>query len=299
VVKAFTPMRVAKLREDFDAHVHSVLARLAQSESFDVVADFADDLPLWLICRFLGLPVEARTDIARFLTGTEAGFIDPLTDQARTRAEEGIVALDGYVEWLISERERCPHEDLVSDLIEAERAGRVDRAELIALVVNVLGGAIGSSRAGVVNSILLLAQYPEQAAWVASDRERVAGAVEECLRYHPPFRSGRKLVAEDNDIFDVPLAAGQTVYLARQAANRDPDRWRDADRFDVSRAPQRHYSFGYGAHFCLGHALARLDIQGAVGAFLNVLPRARLLTADPRRVPFTPDEHIEELWVAP
>jgi cytochrome P450 len=289
---------VVGVRTEFDTHVRGVLQRLAKSESFDVVADVADDLPLWLICRFLGLPVESRSDIAAFLVGTEAGFVDPLTPHGRESAEAGIVALNGYVEKLIADREATRRGDLVSDLLDAEQEGRLNRAELVALVVNVLGGAIGSSRAGIVNAILLLLQHPEQAAWVTSDPEHVAGAVEECLRYHPPFRAGRKLVAADNQVLGVDVKTGETVYLARQSANRDPARWADPDTFDVSRPPQRHYSFGYGAHFCIGQALARLDIEGAVAAFLELLPQARLLTVEPERVPFTPDEQIRELLVA-
>ena len=79
---------------------------------------------------------------------------------------------------------------------------------------------------------------------------------------------------------------------------RDPARWPDPDRFDVTRVPERHYSFGYGAHFCLGQALARLDVQESVRVFLEDLPNARLLTQVPKRVPFTPDEQLEELRVA-
>ena len=95
------------------------------------------------------------------------------------------------------------------------------------------------------------------------------------------------------------LLAGDTVFLARQAANRDPQRWNDPDHFDVTRPPERHFSFGYGPHFCLGQAVARLDVQEAVRAFLDEMPVARLLTANPRRVPFTPDEQLEELLVRP
>jgi len=300
VVRAFTPRRVEPLRAELRAHARAVLGELRDRESFDVVADYADDLPLWLICRFLGLPVEARTEIATFLAGTEAGFVDPLTPERRQVAEDGIVALYAYVELLIAARVTDPQDDIVSDLLEAEADGRMSRDELVALVVNVLGGAIGSSRAAIANSILLLLSHPEQAAWVreACD-ERLSPAIEECLRFHPPFRTGRKLVVDDNDVFGVPLRAGDTVFLARQAANRDPQRWDDPDRFDVARPPERHFSFGYGPHFCLGQALARLDVQEAVRAFLDEMPRARLITVEPRRVPFTPDEQLEQLLVAP
>jgi cytochrome P450 len=300
VVRAFTPRRVEPLRTELGEHARAVLRELRDRESFDVVADYADDLPLWLICHFLGLPVDARTEIATFLAGTEAGFVDPLTPEGRRIAEDGIVALYAYVELLIADRVGNPQDDIVSDLLEAEADDRMSRDELVALVVNVLGGAIGSSRAAIANSILLLLSHPEQAVWVrAAYDERLAPAIEECLRYHPPFRTGRKLVVEDNELFGVPLRAGDTVFLARQAANRDPQRWDDPDRFDVTRSPERHSSFGYGPHFCLGQALARLDVQEAVRAFLDELPNARLLTDEPRRVPFTPDEQLEECRVRP
>ena len=300
VVRAFTPRRVEPLRAELRVHAQAVLQALRGRDSFDVVADYADDLPLWLICRFLGLPVDARTEIATFLAGTEAGFVDPLTPEGRRIAEEGIVALYAYVELLIADREADPQDDIVSDLLQAESEDRMSRDELVALVVNVLGGAIGSSRAAIANSILLLLSHTEQTEWLrdAYD-ERLSPAIEECLRYHPPFRTGRKLVVDDNDAFGVPLLAGDTVFLARQAANRDPQRWNDPDHFDVTRPPERHFSFGYGPHFCLGQALARLDVQEAVRAFLDEMPVARLLTANPRRVPFTPDEQLEELLVRP
>ena len=206
------------------ANTHGrLLASARRQESFDVVTDYAGDLPLWLICEFLGLPVDAREEIATFLEGTESGFTDPLTPEKRQVAEDGIVALGRFVGGLIAERETAPQEDLVSDLLDAEREGRLDRDELVALVVNVLGGAVGSSRAAIANSVLLLVGHPEQAAWVSADPEsRLTPAIEECLRFHPPFRSGRKLVLADNEVFGVSLRAGDTVFLARQAANRDP-----------------------------------------------------------------------------
>jgi cytochrome P450 len=299
VVRAFTPLRVQKFRDALAGHARDLLAGARRRESFDIVTDYADDLPLWLICEFLGLPVEERAEIAGFLAGTETGFVDPLTPAGRQVAEDGIVALERYVERLVAARAADPDEDLVTDLLAAEQEGRLDRAELVALVVNVLGGAVGSSRAAITNSLLLLLTHPEQAAWVRADRDRLGPAIEECLRYHPPFRSGRKLVMADNDCFGVELRAGDTVFLARQAANRDPARWEDPDRFDVTRAPERHFSFGYGAHFCLGQALARIDVQEAVRVFFDEFPDARLVTVTPRRVPFTPDEQIEELRASP
>jgi cytochrome P450 len=207
------------------------------------------------------------------------------------------VALSRYVEELVAQRIRTPGEDLVSDLVASESAGVLSREELVALVVNVIGGSVGSSRAGIVNSILLMLQHPEQAEWTRSAPERIRPAVEECLRYHPPFRTGRRRACETNDQFGLHFEPGDTVLLARQAANRDPARWAEPDRFDVTRPEQRHYSFGWGSHFCLGNALARLDIQVAVATFLERCEGAQLAEAHPWRIPFTADEQLESLVI--
>jgi cytochrome P450 len=168
----------------------------------------------------------------------------------------------------------------------------------LALVVNVIGGAVGSTRAGIANSVYLLLAHRDQAEWVRDDPSRVRLAVEECLRYAPPFRGGRRKAVVATSRFGLDLAPGDTVYVARPAVNRDPNRWSDPERFDVSRPEQRHYSFGYGPHFCLGQALARLDIQVAVQAVVERIDDLELLIERPVRIPFTTDEQIEALPVA-
>ena len=143
-----------------------ILDAAAVTGHVDVVADYAHDLPLWLLCQFLGLPLEDYTDIATFLVGTEEGFAEPMTPERRARAEGGIVALYSYVGGLVNDRLAHPREDLISDLVQSEREGRLDCAELLALVVNVIGGAVGSTRAAIANSVYLLLAHRDQAAWV-------------------------------------------------------------------------------------------------------------------------------------
>jgi cytochrome P450 len=296
VARAFTPRRVEAVRADTSAHARALLDAAAEHDRHDFLADYAADLPLWLVCRFLGLPVDARREIGRFLAGTEEAFTDPLTAEGRARAEAGIVALGDYVEALIAERRVAPAEDLVTDLLEAHAEGRVDHDELVALVVNVIGGAVGSSRAAIANALLVLTQHPDVADWVRTDPDHVRPTVEEALRYHPPFRAGRRVATRAVRAFGLDLEPGDTVYLSRQAANHDPDRFSDPDRFDPRRADARHLSFGYGPHFCLGQALARLDLDEALRAFLNHPVRWRL-AAEPHRIPFTIDEQLDALWL--
>ena len=122
--------------------------------------------------------------------------------------------------------------------------------------------------------------------------------VEECLRIHPPFRGTRRKAVVPVERFGHTLQPGDTVYVSRQAANRDPGRWPDPDRFDIHREERRHHSFGYGPHLCLGQAIARLDLQVALGLFAAEIDRFELVDTDPVRVPCVPDEAIERLRVA-
>jgi cytochrome P450 len=296
VTRASTPRRVEAVRAETYTHARGLLDAAAAHDRADFLTEYAADLPLWLICRFLGLPVDARAEIARFLAGTEEAFTDPLTVDGRARAEAGVVALGDYVEALVDERRSAPRADLVSDLVEAETEGRVQHDELVALVVNVIGGAVGSSRAAIANTLLLLVRHPDVVEWARGDATRVRPTIEEALRFHPPFRSGRRVATRAVRAFGLDLAAGDTMYLARQAANRDPGRFPDPDRFDPTRGEARHLSFGYGPHFCLGHALARLDLEQAVRAFLDHPGRWRL-AVEPRRIPFTIDEQLDALWL--
>jgi cytochrome P450 len=297
VGRSFTPRRTGALRDAVRAHAEELLDAAVERGSFDVVAEYASPLPLWVICRFLGLAESVDHEVATFLVGTEEGFVDPMTPERRARAEASIIALYTMVTELIADRRRTPREDLLTDLVGAERAGRLGDDELHALVVNIIGGAIGSSRAAIANGALLLLGHPDQARAVRDDPTLVAPAVEECLRFHPPFRAGRRKVTCAVERFGVGLRPGDTVYLARQAANRDPARWDEPDRFDIRRAERRHHSFGYGPHFCLGQALARVDLQEALGAFADRIDRLELVDTDPRRVPFVPDEALERLTV--
>ena len=298
VGRSFTPRRTGALRDAIRAHAEELLDRAIERGGLDLVAEYATPLPLWVICRFLGLPTSFDTEVATFLVGTEEGFADPMTPERRARAESSIVALYAMVTDLIADRRRVPREDLVSDLVEAQTAGRIDDDELHALVVNIIGGAVGSSRAAIANGALLFLQHPDQAHTVRDDPELIRPAVEECLRYHPPFRAGRRKALASVERFGLSLAPGDTVYLARQAANRDPARWDEPDRFDIHRDEHRHHSFGYGPHFCLGQALARVDLHEALGAFVDRIDHFTLVDVDPVRRPFVPDEALERLMIA-
>jgi cytochrome P450 len=297
VGRAFTPMQVQRVRPLARENAHRLLDRLSAQREMDVQAEYAREIPLLTICAFLGIPDEDRREIEALHFGTEEGFGWQMTPERRRRAEDGIVGLYDYTHRLVERRRAEPSDDLVSALVHVEEEGeRLSEAELYAMVVNIIGGAIGSSQSAIANAALLFATYPDQAACLRADPDLDRAAVEECLRFAPPFRSTRRKALGDVHIAGLDLSAGDTVSLSRQAANRDPARFVDPHRFDISRNDDRHVSFGHGPHFCLGQALARANLAEAIPAFVRRCHDLEVV-GEPQRVPFDPTEKFESLVV--
>jgi cytochrome P450 len=298
VGRAFSPRQVARVRDQLAAHTDALVRALGDGE-LEVHGQLGHEVPLLSICAFLGIPVEDRMRIDEFMVGTEEGFSYPMTPAKQARADTGIAALYEYVTELVERRRAAPGDDLVSALVAVEEAGdRLAPDELLAMVVNLVGGAVGSSDAGIANMVHLMATEPAEVDAVRADRALVEPFVEEVLRFRPPFRSSRRRAVRDLELAGEPLAAGETVYLSRQAANRDPARFADPHAFRVRRPRERHVSFGYGAHFCLGQALARLNLA-VTAEVLTRRWRGVELCDEPRRVPFDPAERFESLRVRP
>lgn len=297
VGRAFTPMQVQRVRPSVRAHVAALLDALAERGEMDVQDDFARDIPLFSICLFLGIPDEDRHEIEALHFGTEEGFGWPMTPERRQRAEAGIVGLYDYSRRLVERRRREPRDDLVSALVDAEEGGdRLSEEELLAMVVNIIGGAIGSTQSAIANAAYLFATHPDQAALLRSRPDLDRQAVEECLRFAPPFRSTRRKALDDVELAGIAFPAGSTVLLSRQAANRDPERFTEPHRFAIERGDTNHASFGHGPHFCLGQALARANLVEAIPAMVRRCHDLEVVHP-PRRIPFDPTERFDALPV--
>ncbi len=297
VGRAFTPMQVQRVRPLARENAHRLLDAVGERGEMDVQLDYARDVPLFTICAFLGIPDADRHEIEALHFGTEEGFGWPMTSERRQRAEDGIVGLYDYTHRLVARRRTDPQDDLVSALVHVEEEGeRLTEAELYAMVVNIIGGAIGSSQAAIANAAYLFARNPDEAALLRADPELDRGAVEECLRYAPPFRSSRRKALGALHIAGLDLAEGDAVLMSRQAANRDPARFVDPHRFSIARGDDRHVSFGHGPHFCLGQALARANLTEAIPAMVQRCHDLELVD-EPVRVPFDPAEKFESLVV--
>ena len=220
VGRAFCRARWPACGPSCSRHTEALVDELGTSE-FEVHSRLGHEIPLFSICAFLGIPLDDRARIDEFMVGTEEGFSFPMSPEKQARADGGIVALYDYVNELLERRRSRPGDDLVSALIAVEEAGdRLSEDEMLAMVVNLIGGAVGSSDAGIANMVHLMATEAEEVAKVGRDQTLIEPFVEELLRFRPPFRSSRRKAVCDLEIAGEHLDAGQTVSISRQAANR-------------------------------------------------------------------------------
>jgi cytochrome P450 len=297
VGRAFTPMQVQRVRPLVRAFAEQLLDRLVARDEMEVQLDFAREIPLFGICVFLGIPEEDRYVIEALHFGTEEGFGWPMTPERKQKADDGITGLYDYARRLVERRRREPQDDLVTALASVEEQGeRLTEDELLAMVVNIIGGAIGSTQSAISNAAYLFATHPDQAELLRHDPGLDRLAVEEVLRFAPPFRSTRRKALEPTTVAGLTVEPGEAVLLSRQAANRDPLRFPDPHRFDIRRGDTNHASFGHGPHFCLGQALARANLVESVPAFVR---RCRDLevVGEPVRLPFDPVEKFDALRI--
>lgn len=247
--------------------VEELVDAFAARGTADLIADFAEPLPLTVIGEVFGLSLEdrirVRNDAFDFLA-CASGSPD---------AAEALSRMLGNWEALVAQRRRDPADDLISTLIAAD-FGEYDASDgLIARIMFTLTFGGHDTTILVLGSMLLhLARHPEQRRQLIEDRSLVPGAVEELLRLYAPLHNFRRDAVRDAEVGGVSIAAGDPVLLAWGAANRDPEKFPDPSAADFTRANARdHVTFGAGTHACIGQFFARTELQVALDVILDRL----------------------------
>jgi cytochrome P450 len=272
VSQAFTPRRVQGLRPRIEQITGTLLDRITPRGRAELIGEFALPLPITVIGELLGVP---EADRERFRLWTDEMLdrpFDPGTDMDLvTAARERMY---GYLADLVDAKRARPADDLLTDLVQATDEGeRLDRQELLAMTFLLLIAGYVTTVNLIGNGTLALMRSPEQLALLRADPARVPRAVEEVLRFDGPVNPGlTRYALEDLEIGGVRIPRGEVVLLSIAAADRDPARFPDPDRFDVTNGAPGHLAFGHGVHFCLGAPLARLEGQIAFTALLERLP---------------------------
>ncbi|PRX46637.1 nocardicin N-oxygenase [Prauserella shujinwangii] len=277
VAGAFTARRVAALRPRVQDITDGLLdAMAAHGPPADLMAGLALPVPVAVICELLGVPA---ADQAEFRDWVDEVFLLPAGPERRTRA---LGALADYVRGLLAARRARPgRDDLLDGLLAVRDAddGRLTEDELVQTVMILLAAGYKSTAAQIGRGVLTLLRHRDQLAVLRADPGLVPAAVEELLRYAAPGNGlgVTRYATGTLDIGGVRVPEGTVVVLPPQAANRDPRRFPRPDRFDVCRAgAARHLAFGAGPHFCLGAALARLELQVVFDRLLRRFPGIEL-----------------------
>ena len=280
VSRAFTPRAVEALRPRVQAHVDALLDRVAPTDGMDVVADLAEPLPRAVIGELLGIPEAHRPACAAWSTAV-AQSLDALPiPEDWPLVEKGQMArraLGGYVRELVASRRTKPEADLVSTLVEAaDEDGLLSDSELVAMAVLLLVAGTETTVSLIATAIWALLRHPDEPARLRAAPWLLPAAVEEALRWESPVQRTWRIAKVDVDLAGQRIPAGALVVLLLGAANRDPARFADPDRFDIRRRDLGHVAFGAGVHVCLGAFLARLETQVAVSSLLRRQPTLQL-----------------------
>ena len=297
VGRAFTPKQVERIRPRVRVIANELVDELLLQEHADVQATFCHRLPLVVLCEMLGVPADDQSVVERWTTTVGLAFTAVIPPETVHDIERAVTEFNLYAEDLIERRRAAPGDDLLSALIVAEEAGdRLTHDELRALIINLLFAGHDTTKAMLSIAIWLLMTHPDQLALLRGDPTLLVGAVEEIARYETPISGIPRVPAEDITVAGVSIPAGSYLTVSVPSANRDPRRFVDPDRFDVTRTDNRHLTFGFGIHHCVGASVARAEIQEALRV---LVPRVDLepLVDAPSWVPYAAARRFESLPV--
>lgn len=298
---ALSKRKIEGLRPLIQRHAHALLDGLGDATEMEARDAYAMPLPRLVMMDFLGIDADELEGSHRPMAGVNIAdcFGPKVTPELRAAANEAIQKSMDHTAMLYEKRRAQPRDDLLTHLIQAkDEHGVLSHGEMITLFSTIFGS--GASTAHIITSGLLeLACHPEQAALFRSDPERwKRGASEETLRFRPSINAVGQKASREIEAFGVAFEQDEPISVVLGAANRDPQRWEDPERFDIRRDPNTmSLSFGIGAHFCLGHAMARATVEEALAVFIERCDELEL-RSEPRWIPFVAENKLDGLKLA-
>lgn len=290
VNRGFTPRRVRDSEEHIREVCDHIIDRVIERGSCDLVHDLAAPLPMILIGDMLGVAPEDRDDLLRWSDDLVKSQSGTASEELITNAATAYGEYHEYVMDVIAKRRVEPTDDLMSVLVHAEVDGhRLTDDDLLHESLLILVGGDETTRHVISEGVYQLLLHRDQWQKLLDDRDTITTAIEEMLRWVTPIKNMARTATRDVELGGQQIEQGQKLLLLYGSANRDETVFEDPETFDVERSPNEHVAFGFGAHFCLGNSLARLEIKVMLEQLLTRLPDLELASDD---VTFRPSNFI-------
>ncbi|MFI7603377.1 cytochrome P450 [Actinoplanes sp. NPDC049681] len=281
VSSSFTARRVQALQPRIAEMVGELLDRM--TGDVDFVEAFAFPLPVNVIGELLGVPEPDRAQFQE-LVRDWTRVLEVVTSDVLKTADPAAATIREYLAGLTAERRRKPADDMISALVAAEDDGdKLTEDELLTMAALLFAAGFETTTNLLANSVVALLRNPEQLALLRTDPGLAPSAVEELLRYDTPVQLISRVAWDDIEVAGVPVSGGERFVAYLGAGNRDPERFAEPDRLDLTRADNAPLSFGGGIHYCLGAPLARLEAQIALPALVDRFPKLDFAAAPERR----------------
>ncbi len=278
--RAFTPQRALSLRSTVQSIANQLIDKVIETGEMDLIADFANPFPAIVTAALLGVPATDHEQLKAW----SADFAELLGNFQHNpdrvpQVLQSLEDLKSYVASKMQEQRSTPCEGLIQSLMDAEIDGaRLSDEEVIAnIIVTMIGGQETTTNL-IGNGLLTLLRHPDALELLRDDPAVLPTAVEELLRFESPSQHTARLAPADVELGGKAIKKGTAVMAIMAAANRDPQQFPEPDRLDLKRGDNRHVAFGWGAHFCFGAALARLEGQIAFATLLRRLADLTLVT---------------------
>ncbi|SES49266.1 hypothetical protein SAMN04487818_1267 [Actinokineospora terrae] len=286
--QGFTPRAVRLLEPMVQGIVDDLVDSMVERGEFDLMADFCFPVPALVICGLYGLPTEDAKLVTKWCDAIKV-FVGAAPDLGGAQsAAEAVHEMIEYLTAIMEQRRVDPRDDLVSRLVSADEDGeRLGTDELVSNLLLLITASFETTIDMLGNGLAGLLTQRDQWELLKRDPGTIAGAVDEVIRWDGPVQLTHRLLTRDVRLRGEQLREGQLAYLMRGSANRDPERFADPDRIDVTRNDTGHVGLGLGVHYCIGAGLSRMEGRIALTELTTRLPE--LVLTEPERLNWRAD----------
>jgi len=276
IVGALSQRHIAAMEPGLRSLVDSLLKTMKEKNEVDLISDFAAAIPIGIIGNLLGIPEDERGPLRDWSLAILGALEPVLTPERAAAGNAAVTEFLAYLKLLVDERRahlRDPEVDVLTRLILGEEDGeRLTENQLHHQCIFLLNAGHETTTNLIGNALHALAQWPEQKANLVASPDIAATAVEEFLRFESPVQLGNRIATQEVVVGGMRMPPDTRINIAIGAANRDPAQFKDPDRLDLGRQPNRHLAFAFGIHTCAGLNLARLETRIALTRFLARFP---------------------------